>query len=212
MVASGRVDSRFRFSLRWLFTFTTASAVCAFVFRIAGRDEAIGIAAASLLLAVGWQFRAFGLVKWPAFALAAVAIWFSVVDYVWNVDRCGHCHSEWSVLEVRVLHQPVWSWQSPSESPQFAMICEDLGSPCEHEVDRWQKWRLWGLIWPRVFHNGITGISGGHDWYSAEVQLRVQAIGQAEPHLGEELRDALRSDNHPVVRTIVARIYSETVP
>jgi hypothetical protein len=202
----------FRFGLRWLFALTTAAALCAFVFRIAGRDEAIGIAIACLLAAIGWQFRTRGIVKWPAFALAAVAVWFSTVDYRWTVDRCQHCPSSWSVFEVRVLHQPVWSWKSPDDSPIIAMICEDLGSPCEHDVDRWEKYRFWGLIWPRVFHNGIVGLSGGDNWYVPDVRRRVQEIGRNEPQLGEELLEGLRSDNRPVVKKIVARIYAETAP
>jgi hypothetical protein len=212
VAATEPAKTSFRFGLRWLFALTTAAALCAFVLRMAGRDEAIGIAIAYLLAAIGWRFRTRRIVKWSAYALAAIAVWFSTVDYRWTVDRCQHCPSSWSVFEVRVLHQPIWLWKSSDHSPLIAMMCEDLGSPCEHEVDRWEKWRVWGLVWPRVFHNGIVGLSGGGDWYSPEVRRLVQEIGRNEPQLGEELLEALRSDNRPVVKRIVARIYAETVP
>jgi hypothetical protein len=92
------------------------------------------------------------------------------------------------------------------------MICEDLGSPCGHKVDRWEKWRFWGLVWPQVFHNGISGLSGGDDWYSPDVRRRVQDIGRSEPQLGEELLEALQSDNWAAVKKIVAKIHAEAVP
>ncbi len=212
MAALVPAKTSFRFGLRWLFALTAAAAQCAFVFRMAGRDEAIGIAIACLLVAIGWRFRSYRFVKWPAFALAAIAVWFSAVDYTWTVEHCRNCPSHWDVIEYRVLHRPIWSKQHPDHSPLLAMVCEDLGSPCHHEIDRWEKWRLWGLVWPRVFHNGICCLDFGDNWYVPDVRKRVQEIGRIEPQLGVELLEALRNDNRAAVKKIVARIHAEAVP
>jgi hypothetical protein len=204
--------SSFRFSLRWLFALTTAIAICALVFRIAGRDEAIGNAIALLLLAIAWRFRTRRIVKWPAVVLAVIAVWFSTVDYRWTVEHCRHCPSHWDVTEYRILHCPIWSKQYPDHSPFHAMVCDDLGSPCPHATESWEKWRLWGLYWPRVCHNGTCCMNEDAQWYSAAVRQHVKEIGKREPTLGDEYRQAVRDRRWPTVWKIVMRIQTETDP
>jgi hypothetical protein len=201
----------FRFGLRWLFALMTAAALCALVFRMAGRDEAIGIAIACLLAAIGWRFRSYRFVKWPAFALATVLVWFSTVDLHWTIDWCRHCASRWYVAEVRLLHYPLWTWRGDDEDPFIATVCEDLGSPHPHDLDRWEMGRLWGLVLPRDFRSP-SFLSVDAEWYSPAVRRRVQELGRREPQLGGELVEALRSDNRPTIRAILTRIRAEAVP
>jgi hypothetical protein len=212
MVATGPVNSRFQFSLRWLFLATAAAAATALVYRVAGRDEAIGVASACVLAALGWRFRAHQFVKEVSFSMAAVVAWFSCIDFSWTVEHCRHCPSHWDVSEVRVLHRPVWSWRGPDHQSFHALVFEDLGSPCPHQVERWQKWRLWGLILPGEFQNGTCCLDGEATWYTSEVRQRVRELGRREPHLGEELREAVRNKDWTASGAIMARIHAQADP
>jgi hypothetical protein len=200
---------RAQFGLRWLFGLTAAVAVCAFVYRQAGRDEAIGVAIAFGLLAIGLIGRQRRRLRRTAFVAAGLAAWIALVDYVMYHVTCDRCHGRWIEEEVRVLHQPIWSRSTfTSGSSVFPLIAEDLGVPCPHHCEYYTLRRFWGFIWPRTLHSGIIGIAGDNRWYDAEMREYVQKAGAADPALSQHFQTALRTRDLAYLGKYTLELYS----
>ena len=184
--------ARVQFTLRWLFAFVTAIAVCAAVFRITSWVETAGVAVAIGVGTIAWmlpRFR-FHLAARGGLAFLAVAtFWTVAVDYSLFREGCPNCHSHYFVAEYRVFRQPVWSWKGEDHCPTLRLIGEDLGAPCQHQYERWHKWRVWGLFIPGApFHNGICCLAGG-EWYVTADRDRMRQMGKENPKLGPEFRE-----------------------
>ncbi len=199
-----------QFGMRWLFALTAAVAVCAFVYRQAGRDEAIGVATAFGLLAIGLVVKQRRWLRRTAFAAAGLAAWIATVDYVLYFVKCDHCHGEMLVREVRFLHQPVWT-RTTHDSVVLAHVLEDLGEPCTHDMQhRLLLWRFWGLIVPQLLFTGTLSISGDDSWYDSRAREIVRQFGTENPDKGRELSEALARKDHLTIRAIMADIHTRT--
>jgi hypothetical protein len=199
-----------QFGLRGLFALTATVAVCAFVYRQAGRDEAIGMAIAIGLLALGLSIKHRRWLRRTALVAAGLAAWIATVDYVLYFVRCDRCHGEMLVREVRFLHQPVWT-RTTHDSVVLAHVLEDLGQPCTHDMQhRLLLWRFWGLIVPQLLFTGTLGISGDDSWYDSRARELVRQFGAQHPDKGQELSDALARKDHLAVRVIMTEIHTLT--
>jgi hypothetical protein len=182
---------RVQFSLRWLFVIVAVVAVCAWVYRLAGLVESLGVSLGFILCGICLilpKFRFRRSLRGVLLATASLILWMVGIDYSLYWEGCEHCLSHWDVEEIRVFHQPVWSRQGDDHSPALRLTAEDLGAPCPHDYQRWHKWRLWGLFWPGPpFFNGTCCLTGG-DWYHGEIRGRVQSLAAQDPGLGEEFR------------------------
>jgi hypothetical protein len=183
---------KIQFSLVWLFAAVTAAAICALVARQCGWVEAVGVGLAFVLTAVAIRLRGVPystVIRRAAGILAALIVWGVGVDWSVYIERCERCHSDWVVQEYRLFGRAVWSKRHDDPNDAMRLIAEDLGTPCPHDLSRWHKWRLWGLIVPaRPFHNGITGLTGPR-WYDNQMREIVRSRGRQRPELGIEFRD-----------------------
>jgi hypothetical protein len=201
---------RAQFGLRWLFALTAAVAVCAFVYRKTGRDEAIGVAIAFGLLAIGLVVKQRRWFRRTAFVAAGLAAWIATVDYVLYHVSCDRCYGKWDVREVRFLNQPLWT-RITHDSVVVSHVLEDLGQPCAHEMQhRLLLWRFWGLIVPQVLFTGTLGISGDDSWYDSRARSIVRQFGADNPDKGRELSEALARNDHPAILAIMTEIHTRT--
>lgn len=182
---------RVQFTLRRLFIFITAIGVCAAVFRITGWIETAGVTIAMCLATAAWalpQFRYYVAARGGLVCLALATLWMSAVDFSWFREGCPHCDSHYDVLEYRVFRQAVWSRSGEDHCPSIRLIADDLGVPCAHHYERWQKWRLWGLFYPAPCHNGICCMAD-LDWYVTADRARMRKMAADNPKLGPEFRE-----------------------
>jgi hypothetical protein len=190
-------DNRFRqpvfqLSIRGLFAVLTAAAVCALVLRQCGWIESLGVGAALVL--AGLVIRLRGREHSPMLrvgcgVLAGLILWVVGVDFSRFREGCDYCHSHWDLAEYRVFGCVVHTWKGANHSPTLSRIADDLGAPCPHEVTRWHKWRLWGIVfYASPFHNGTCCISDG-GWYDERQRAVVRSLAQQYPDLGPEFRE-----------------------
>lgn len=181
---------RAQFNLRWLFTVITLCALCAFVYRLTGPYETAFIAIALTLLVASlklWKGRAIWL-RSIMLTVAGVMIWMAAIDLSFFHEGCGHCNSHWHRGELRLLHQPFWSWKGRDHFPTLKLIAEDLGAPCPHDYQRTHLLRFWGLWWPgSPFINGTCCLAT-KDWYDNATRQRVRELAVGDPDLGNEFR------------------------
>jgi hypothetical protein len=131
-----------------------------------------------------WHYVArFGLAT-----LAAATFWMAAVDYLTYRKGCIHCASHAIHGDYRVFHQPVWSLQDEDHFPDFRMIAEDLGAPCPHEFERFERMRLWGLLIHGPGSYGICCLDGG-DRYRDSLRDRARRMGATDPKLAAAFRD-----------------------
>jgi hypothetical protein len=186
---------RAQFGLRWLFALTAAVAVCAFVYRQSGRDEAVGVAIAFGLLAIGLVVKQRRWLRRTAFVAAGLSAWIATVDYVMYLVKCDRCYGAWIEEEVRVLHQPIWSRSMiTSGSSVFPLIAEDLGAPCPHQMKYHTLRRFWGFIWPRTLRSDIIVLPMDRSRYDKGMREHVRNVGAADRALAQRFQSAL--ENH----------------
>ena len=125
------------------------------------------------------RFRWHRLARIGLAIVATAALWLAAIDYVTYRNGCIHCWSHTIHGDLRIFHQPIWSWQDPDHLPEFRLIAEDLGAPCPHEYERWERLRMWGLIYPGTSRMGICCLTDG-DWYEGSIRDRVRAMGEKD--------------------------------
>lgn len=189
-MSSPKPAFRAQFNLRWLFALITLCALCALVYRLTGPYETAFIAIAlTLLVACVWQWKGRAIwLRWIMLAVPAAMIWMASMDLSYFHEGCPHCNSHWDRGELRLLHQPFWSWKGQDHFPTWKLIADDLGAPCPHDYQRTHRLRFWGLWWPgSPFINGTCCLSG-RDWYDDAARQRVRDLAAGDPDLGHEFQ------------------------
>jgi hypothetical protein len=186
---SSKPPLRIQFNLRWLFAVITLCAFCALVYRLTGPYETAFVVIALMLLVacVGqWKGRAIWL-RSIMLGVPSTMIWMAAVDLSYFHEGCGHCGSHWRRGEIRLLHQPCWSWKERDHFSMWKLIAEDLGSPCPHDYQRTHLMRFWGLWWPgSPFINGTCCLAVPR--YDEAARERVRELAASDPDLGKEFQ------------------------
>lgn len=185
--------ANFQFSLRWLFVLVSAAAVIALVARVSGGIEAAGTVLSLILFGVCLRLRGFrwvGLVRGVLVMLSILVLWFAAIDYSVTCIWCDRCNVDWAEGQIRFYRTPLWTWRSRPSQVVASQIAEDLGVPCAHQLQDFQKYRFWGLLVPYPAHSGTWGLADPKiSWYDETMRRRVRQLAETNPQLGQEFHD-----------------------
>jgi hypothetical protein len=175
---------RFQYSLRGLFAFTTVVAIYFSIAYTVGYIEASGTLMAGALLVSAAMCRHWG--RWPLGVLGIGLLWFVAMDRSVFFEHCDDCDLIRYRVQIRVFHIPV-AEKTMECNTLISRIAEDLGEPCAHRFQGYQKYRFWGLIYPAYpCIDGIDRLTAEEDWYDDQAREFVRTKASTSPSSAKE--------------------------
>lgn len=216
------MSRKLSFSLRTLLIAVVACSGMLAVGTQLGWIEAIGLAVCMGCLALASRARRWRGGRFVSILLVlmgAIVAWGVSVDYCTFWVGCPNCKLHWWTGEYRLWHRPLHITKSRIHQQRTSLILEDLGAPCQHQMQHDLINRWWG-IWFHV-HPDVGGICCFEDpEYSDESRERMREAGRRELSLGPEMRRRIQSESledykafHSIARQIIRGEASrETLP
>jgi hypothetical protein len=208
-----------KFTIRQLLMVIAVAAVCSLLIRT-DWVAAVGFAAAIFYWTIAFKLfsdsacrRVNMVVRFIASLLAAVLMWFSVVDFSVSRDWCTECGEHRYIQEFRVCGIPIWTTYGEFHENVLGRFRTDLGFPCKNNFDRMHLVRAWGLLYcARPCSGGTCCLIGDPDYYSEDVSKLARQFASENPSEASALYKVIVEEmNYDAMHKFITRLKEQTI-